>query len=76
MNANDEDDDDDGDDVVGMAEIELNFCNKWLASVGALYNDVAVNNEFNNVVACKTDADMADATICGADAEGEPINGT
>lgn len=88
MNAIDEDDDDcddendDVDDVdddvlaVGIVAIELNFCNKLLESDGALNNDVAVNNEFNNVDACKTDVDMVDATICGADVEGEPINGT
>lgn len=84
MNAIDEDDDDcdvENDDVdgvlaVGTVAIELNLCNKLLASDGALNNDVAVNNEFNNVDACKTDVDIVDATICGADVEGEPINGT
>lgn len=80
MNAIDEDDDDDDgvddDDAVGMVGIELNFCNKLLESDGALNNDVAVNNECNNVDACKNDVDMADASICGADVEGEPINGT
>lgn len=42
----------------------------------ALNSDVAVNNEFNNVDACKSDVDIVDATMFGVDVEGEPINGT
>lgn len=43
---------------------------------GEWSSDVAVNNELNNVDACKTDVDMVDATMFGVDVEGEPINGT
>ena len=65
----------DEDEVVGIV---LGFRNaKAFDGVGVLSSDVAVNNEFNNVDACKTDVDMLDATMLfGVDVEGEPINGT
>lgn len=60
-----------------MVGIELGLCMKAFDVDGALSSDVAVNNEFNNVDACKTDVDMVDATMLfGVDVEGEPIIGT
>lgn len=78
MNEIDEEEYDDDDiDGVAAADIELNFCNSALESDGVSSNGVIVNNEFNNVDnACKSDVDMADVAICGAIAEGKPINGT
>lgn len=64
----------DEDEVVDC--ITLGLRTKTFDNVGALYSDVAVNSEFNNVDVCKSDVDTVDANMFGADVEGEPINGT
>lgn len=77
MNEIDEEEYDDDIDGVVAADIELNFCNNALESVGVSSNGVIVNNEFSNVDdACKSDDDIAEVAMCGTIVEGKPISGT